>query len=63
MTRQRRAGTTEVGYFVECAQCAAKSPAVNSTAECVQHGWFIRTVQKGAQFITDFLCPAHKPGA
>lgn len=52
-----------MGYFVECAQCAAKSPAVNSTAECVQHGWFIRTVQKGAQFITDFLCPAHKPGA
>jgi hypothetical protein len=50
-----------MGYFVGCATCEAKSPEVDSTAECVKHGWFIRTVQKGAQFITDFLCPAHKP--
>jgi hypothetical protein len=52
-----------VSFFVGCAQCEAKSPAVDSTEECRKHGWFIRTLQTGSQFITDFLCPAHKPGA
>lgn len=51
------------GYHVGCAQCDAKSPVIQNTEECKQHGWIIRTVQKGAQFITDFICPAHRQSA
>jgi len=51
-----------MSYRVECDKCKAQSSELNNTEECVKHGWMIRTIKKGAQSITDFLCPLHIEG-